>query len=149
MGETIKINGSFIRYYRERKGLTQEQLGNAIGVSQAAITNWEHNEIPKRWRYYKAVCDALDIESVDLLALDSKMLYEWLTLKFKESLLADDTLEISRLSQQIRQWEIFFSTGKFQMDEVDPNEITPEDAQRQANIDAKLDRLLAGRGDDE
>ena len=124
MNETrTKISGAYIRYYRERKGLTQETLANIVGVSQQSIQKWEQGEIPKRWRHYGAVCETLGIEQSDLLTIDAKMLHDWLTLKFKEALLTDDSLQMSRLSREVLQWERFFSTGSFFMDEADDDEV--------------------------
>lgn len=38
--DTKKI-GKFISENRKRKGLTQEQLGNILGVSNKTISRWE------------------------------------------------------------------------------------------------------------
>lgn len=38
----MEINiGSVIQDLRKRKGLTQEQVADAIGVSKAAVSKWE------------------------------------------------------------------------------------------------------------
>lgn len=103
--------------------MTQEQLGEAVGVSQAAIQKWEAGEVPKRWRHYKAVCEALDCEPVDLLAIDAKMTYDWLVLTFKTALLGEDSLEIARLSKQVLDWTRFFTVGTFLSDGDDPDEL--------------------------
>lgn len=39
--DTKKI-GKFISENRKRKGLTQEQLGNILGVSNKTISRWEN-----------------------------------------------------------------------------------------------------------
>ena len=33
-----------IRFYRKQKGLTQEQLAEAMGVSVAAVSKWEQGQ---------------------------------------------------------------------------------------------------------
>ena len=44
--DTKKI-GKFISENRKRKGLTQEQLGNILGVSNKTISRWENgNNMP-------------------------------------------------------------------------------------------------------
>lgn len=118
-----KINGGYIRYFRERKKMSQETLGSEVGVTQKTICKWEQGEIPERWRQYTRVCEALDCEHVDLLTLDKRMLYDWLTMKFKESLLCNDSLEIARLSKQVLDWERFFTTGTFFAEDSDDDEL--------------------------
>ena len=47
--DTKKI-GKFISENRKRKGLTQEQLGNILGVSNKTISRWE-NGVSQTKRY--------------------------------------------------------------------------------------------------
>ena len=50
--------GKFISENRKRKGLTQEQLGNILGVSNKTISRWENgNYMPDlslliQWKIY-------------------------------------------------------------------------------------------------
>lgn len=37
---------SLIKQYRTAKGLTQEQLGQLVGVQKAAVSKWEYGEPP-------------------------------------------------------------------------------------------------------
>ena len=103
--------------------MSQEQLADAVGVTQQAVQKWETGHVPKHFRHYKKVCEALEIEPVDLLILDTRMLYDWLVLKFKTALLRDDTLEIARLSKQVLDWERFFTTGSFFTEDYDDTEL--------------------------
>lgn len=139
---TAKFSGDFIRYFRERKSLTQAELGALVGVTQQAINQWERIAIPKKWRECKAVCEALDCEPVDLLTLDTKMLYNWLTMKFKEALLRDDSLEVARLSRQVLDWERFFSTGSFFTDDYDEAELT-----NASEVEQAIAVMMRGQGD--
>ena len=38
-----------IRFYRKQKGLTQEQMAEAMGVSVAAVSKWEQGVVPSRF----------------------------------------------------------------------------------------------------
>ena len=38
--------GSQIRKYRTEKGLTQEQLGELVGVTTQAVSKWERGGVP-------------------------------------------------------------------------------------------------------
>ena len=43
------MNGDFnssLKAIRRSKGITQEQLGNAVGVSAQAVSKWELNGFP-------------------------------------------------------------------------------------------------------
>jgi len=53
--------GNFIQQLRKEKGLTQKELGNAVGVSDKTISKWENsNSIPDT-SMLPALCEALDI----------------------------------------------------------------------------------------
>ncbi len=41
-----RFNAQFLRYMRERRGLTQQELGNLVGVSQFAVNLWENGHTP-------------------------------------------------------------------------------------------------------
>lgn len=42
--------GRDLKRARERAGLTQEELGERVGVSQGTIWGWEHVHVPNRAR---------------------------------------------------------------------------------------------------
>lgn len=37
----MDINGEYIKEYRERKKLTQDQMADLLGTQRCTITNWE------------------------------------------------------------------------------------------------------------
>ena len=39
--------GARLKHFRERAGLSQAQLGAAIGVGQSAVANWECGDPPR------------------------------------------------------------------------------------------------------
>lgn len=39
-----------IKFWRQAAGLTQEELGERIGVTQGAVSRWERGEAPHRSR---------------------------------------------------------------------------------------------------
>ena len=47
--------GKFISENRKRKGLTQEQLGNILGVSNKTISRWE-NGVSQTKGYWEITC---------------------------------------------------------------------------------------------
>jgi len=61
-----KTTGDKIKYYREKKGLSQRELSNIMGVSPAVVSVHErgiYNPIPARIKQY---ADVLDIEIIQL-----------------------------------------------------------------------------------
>lgn len=49
----VEVLGNKIKRAREDAGLSQEDLGKAVGVSREAVSNWESGKSmprPKRWR---------------------------------------------------------------------------------------------------
>lgn len=134
------IDGNFIRFHRRRKKRSQEWLAEQVDVSQVAIHRWETGNIPKRWKHYAAVCEALEIEQVDLLSRKSKSLYSWLLVSYEEALIEGSSLEVARLSAQVLNWERFFTTGKFGDDELTDEEIELGDA-----TERELAEMLRGK----
>ena len=53
--------GENIRIYRQKKHLTQEQLGEMIGVSAQAVSKWENDNALPDTALLPALADALDI----------------------------------------------------------------------------------------
>lgn len=42
--KSVTVKGSLIRYYRKKKEMTQKQLAEAVGVSRAAVYDWEREK---------------------------------------------------------------------------------------------------------
>ncbi len=53
--------GENIRSYRQKRGLTQEQLGEMIGVSPQAVSKWENDNALPDTALLPALADALDV----------------------------------------------------------------------------------------
>ena len=64
--DTKKI-GKFISENRKRKGLTQEQLGNILGVSNKTISRWENGNYMPDLSLLIPLSEALDITLNELL----------------------------------------------------------------------------------
>lgn len=61
--------GSQIKYFRELKGITQEELGTAVGMTKYAIRNIENNEM-------RLVNLTLLDKLIDYLDIQDKIQYE-------------------------------------------------------------------------
>ena len=57
--------GEQIKKYRTQKGLTQEELGNMVGVTTQAVSKWERGGVPDA-EIVPLIADALDV-STDIL----------------------------------------------------------------------------------
>ena len=62
LGETIK-------FYRQKRGLTQPQLAELLGVSNGVISMWKNNVNEPNASYIKALCSALSVSADTLLGL--------------------------------------------------------------------------------
>ena len=64
--------GKYIKKKRKEKGLTQQKLGDMVGVSFKAVSKWEcGNSIPDIV-VLKKVCDVLEISIDELLNAQDK-----------------------------------------------------------------------------
>ena len=54
---------SQLRFWREQRGLSQRQLGDAIGVSDNAISQFERGRIKPRLHHCMALAQALGIDA--------------------------------------------------------------------------------------
>lgn len=59
--------GENIKKYRKKKGLTQKQLGESIGLSTVAIKNYENNQREPKLDIIDKIATALGIKRLDLL----------------------------------------------------------------------------------
>ena len=55
-----------IKEYREKAGLTQTQLGEAIGYERSTIARWENGSLEPFASVVKAIADVLNISVAKL-----------------------------------------------------------------------------------
>ena len=60
--------GNFLRELRERRGLSQYQLGRLVGVSDKAVSKWENGSAKPQSRLLYKLSDVLEITVDELLA---------------------------------------------------------------------------------
>lgn len=56
----------FLKEWREHRDLTQERLGQRLGVSDVTVHRWERNLAFLNTNVMAAIAEALDIEPTDL-----------------------------------------------------------------------------------
>lgn len=61
--------GKRIKEYRVQSGLTQKQLGEEIGVSNARVSNWENGENRPDADTLMAICKVLGVTADTLLGI--------------------------------------------------------------------------------
>jgi transcriptional regulator with XRE-family HTH domain len=64
--------GESIRRLRTAKDLTQQQLGDLVGVKQHAVSQWERGSSYPARQHMRALADALDVDP-------SELFEEWAT----------------------------------------------------------------------
>ena len=70
--EVIVLFGEKLKETRRRKGLTQKQLADLIGVKDNSISNWEKDRnLPKNMDTIILLCETLDID-INWLLYDGK-----------------------------------------------------------------------------
>ena len=65
----VKI-GENLRRLRERRLLTQAQLGEAAGVNRDQVSRIERNEVEPRFSTIRKLAKALEVDPVDLVGSD-------------------------------------------------------------------------------
>lgn len=63
--------GKNIRVLRDRKGLTQEELGKAVGVSSMAVSQWENGRAVPRMGSIERLADVLEVSKSVLIGDDT------------------------------------------------------------------------------
>lgn len=59
--------GQRLRFYRQRRLLTQVELASLIGTSQHAVSRWERDAVRPRPATMRQLCTALGVEPPALL----------------------------------------------------------------------------------
>lgn len=67
----MKIFGERLRELREMQGLSAKSLGKIIGVSDAAILNWENNINDIKGEYLIKLAKYFDVTTDYLLGLEN------------------------------------------------------------------------------
>lgn len=62
--------GNFISTLRERKGLSQYQLGVLVGVSDKAVSKWENGASKPRTNIIRKLSEVLDVSVDELLTCE-------------------------------------------------------------------------------
>ncbi len=60
--ETLLKIAHIIKYARDKKGLTQEQLAEMVGLSKNSIASIESGQVNLKILNYYNICKALDID---------------------------------------------------------------------------------------
>jgi transcriptional regulator with XRE-family HTH domain len=69
--EQLKNLGPKIRYYREQRGYTQEQLAEKLGITKGYISRVENNKERPNLEFLANVADALGVHVKDLFDDDT------------------------------------------------------------------------------
>lgn len=85
--------GKFIQKCRKDKGLTQEQLGERLGVTYKAVSKWENARSLPDPSLYEDLCKTLDISLTELFNGDYIKVEE---LKEKSEEVLYEQIEFSR-----------------------------------------------------
>lgn len=67
---TMPIGGN-IKKYREKKGLTQKELGAALGLAEITIRQYENNKREPKYERLYVIADVLSVSVSDLMNIDT------------------------------------------------------------------------------
>jgi transcriptional regulator with XRE-family HTH domain len=71
-GAEMSIIGSNIKKYREAKGLTQEQVAEAIGKSKNVVSNWERGDNKPDADTITILCGIFGVDANTLMGWTNK-----------------------------------------------------------------------------
>lgn len=64
----IQKIGSYIAYKRKAKGMTQDDLGKLLGLTNKAVSKWENGKCLPDASLFEDLCKALDMSLNELMA---------------------------------------------------------------------------------
>ncbi len=67
----MKIFAERLRELRQEKGLSMKQLANAIGTTDAAISNWENEINEPKISYLREIAQYFEVSTDYLLGLEN------------------------------------------------------------------------------
>ena len=59
--------GTYLREVRRQAGVTQEQLAEALGITQSYVSEVERGKYPPSWKYLVGLANAIGANAVELL----------------------------------------------------------------------------------
>lgn len=63
--------GENIKKYRKRKGLTQKELGAALGLAEITIRQYENNMRKPKYEILFSIANVLNVSIADLMNIDT------------------------------------------------------------------------------
>jgi DNA-binding XRE family transcriptional regulator len=72
VAQTASTIGNNIRRYRKAANVSQQQLAQALGIKQAAVSLWEHGRTTPRSNMIPAILEMLNISIEDLYGDDEQ-----------------------------------------------------------------------------
>ena len=111
--------GSRIRALRESRGMTQRQLAERAGCTDAAIRNYEAGRRALKGSALDAIAGALGVAPEALMPVQAESVRDALELLFRLAV-APGAEKAPKLAAAIKAWES-------QVDALDRGEITPEE----------------------
>lgn len=111
--KSSKEVGLYIKSLREEKGLTQEQLGQVVGVQKAAVQKWENGTVQNLKReVIKALADYFDVSPSSFVIGNNEETFKPATrrqLKFalfgnpdEDDEILDDVIKLAKLQKMLR-----------------------------------------------
>ncbi len=68
---------NILKEARKKKGLTQAELANSLGVTDRAISNWENGKRLPDYTLIYSLCDKLDIDITKLFMSDEELIKKY------------------------------------------------------------------------
>ena len=97
--DQMKI-GKFIADCRKRKGLTQMQLAEALGITDRAVSKWENGRAMPDSSIMLELCALIGITVTDLLN------GEVVTMEKQNEILEQKTLELLKQKEETDRWQL-------------------------------------------
>ncbi len=90
--DNLKI-GHFIQYMRKKKGLTQSELADKLGVSFQAVSKWENGDTLPDTGLLLPLCDILGVTADTLLGGGSAVIKERKLMRVEDVIIGFENLE--------------------------------------------------------
>lgn len=99
----VQTPGDIVKFWREKRGLSQAKLASEIGTTQQEIDKVEDNTRRMTWRWLERLAGGLDLKPWELLpGVDPKQVAEeQQILKIYRQLPADERQRLIRLAEAL------------------------------------------------